>query len=67
MNKERQLCSCQTNHYDWVHPREKWTVAGNWFLTVNEIHQEEEWWHQEIEGEKGLARNVNMRLTSMQC
>jgi len=68
MNKERQSCVCLSGKSLWHGiPTKKWTVVGNQFLTVNEIHQEEEWWHQEIEGEKGLARNVNMRLTAMQC
>jgi len=46
----------QANHYDWVYPQEKWTVLGNHFLTVNEIHQEEERCHQEAEGEKRACK-----------
>ena len=29
---------------------------GNWYLTVDEIHQEEERWCQEIEGEKRACK-----------
>jgi len=34
--------ACQSNHYDWAYPREKWTVCGKNFMSVQEIREEED-------------------------
>ena len=42
IKRDSHAYACQANHYDWVYPREKWTVSGNQFMSVEEIRQEEE-------------------------
>jgi len=56
IKRDSHVYACQANHYNWVYPQEKWVVMGNWFLTVDEIHQEEERWCWEIEGEKRACK-----------
>jgi len=38
IKRDSHAYACQANHYDWVYPREKWTVkGGNQFMPVEEI------------------------------
>jgi len=37
VKRNSQAYACQSNHYDWVYPREKWTVLRNRFMSVKEI------------------------------
>jgi len=41
VKRNSQSYRCVSNHYDWVYPREKWTVSSNKFMTVQEIKEEE--------------------------
>ncbi len=42
IKRDSRMYACQANHYDWVYPREKWTVSGNHFMSVEDIRKEEE-------------------------
>jgi len=53
ISRDSRYFACQANHYDWVYPREKWTVlGGNQFMSVDEICKEEQRSQRESELEK---------------
>jgi len=58
---DSQAYACQSNHYDWAYPREKWTVKGNHFMSANEIRSEEEGCNEKKLQMRGLCEREGMR------
>jgi len=56
IKRDSQKYACQAYHYDWVYPREKWTVSGNKFMSVEDIQYEEERCRLEEAAEKRACR-----------
>ena len=63
IKRDSRVYACQANHYDWVYPREKWTVSGgNQFMSVDEIRKEEERSQRESEVEKRVYKKCKHHI-----